>query len=116
MLDHPPFVWWPVGKPGLANDIIPGHRPASMRIVTVVAIVTENEVFDLGNFCGRHRVVWRRHDIFLIYRDAIDENLAIFNLHGIAGQANNAFDERVWGPQTAGLKTITSPRCGPEKQ
>jgi hypothetical protein len=97
MLDYPPFAWWPVNKPGLANDIIPGHHPAVMRIIAVVAIITEDEVFVLRNYCGRHRVVWRRHDIWLIQSSAVDKNFAVFNLHGIAGQANNAFDERVGG-------------------
>ena len=97
MLDYPPFAWWPVDKPGFADDIIPGHRPATMRVVTAIAIVAEDEVFGLGNVFGRHRVVWRRHDISLLQGDAVDKDLSIFNLHGLAGQANNTFDERVWG-------------------
>ena len=97
MLDYPQFAWRPVDKQSLADDIAPRHQPAGMRIVTVVAIVAKDEVLALGNLCGWHRIVRRRHDIGLIQGHAVDKHLFIGDFHGLTGQADNAFDERVLG-------------------
>jgi len=69
-----------------------------MRIIAVVAIIAEDKILVLRDFHSRQRVTWLVVDIFnLVQGSAIDGDFSIYNLNNIAGQANNAFDERVFG-------------------
>ena len=92
MLNHRPSSCRPVGEPGPANDIALGHCPVVTRVVTVVAIVTENEVFVCRDFYYLHLIVWLCHGIFLLKGDPVDEDLIILDLYEVAGKADYAFD------------------------
>ena len=65
-----------------------------MRVVGIIAVVSENE-----DMPGRHvpgaGVTGRRSDIGFLQRQIIDVDLTIGDMHHIAGQADNPLDIRL---------------------
>ena len=63
-----------------------------MRIGAVITIITENEILAVWYFyLGKLIVGW--FGIRLIQWFSVDNYLAIFDFHSIAGQCNDSLDE-----------------------
>src|SRR6266851_9379633 len=90
------MIDWPVGKHGAPVNVTAGHRPKHPRIIRADAVIAHHEITVLGN---AHRpeiaqiLVLPRH-IRLGHNNSIDVNRALADLHGLATQAHDSFDER----------------------
>ena len=86
-------MWWPVGDPAFANDVVAGHCPALMRVGAVVAIVAENKVVASHDFLVGIRVIRWFPGIGLCQGGVVDEHRAVLDFYGVAGHGDDSLDK-----------------------
>ena len=103
-------MWWPVGDPAFANDVVAGHCPALMRVGAVVAIVAENKVIASHDFLMGIRILRRFPDIGLCQGGVVDEHRAVLDFYGVAGHGDDSLDKVgvgvMWGTKNNYLAAL----------
>jgi hypothetical protein len=87
---------YPVAEPDFSDDVISGNEPAGMRIVAVVAVITEHEVLPGRYHTWRHIIIRDFVQIWFAQGTAVDKNHFIADLDGVAWQADDPFYKTGW--------------------
>jgi len=93
----PEVIYGPVGKHRAAVDVLACNRAENAGIVRADAMIAHHKITSAGNFdraiVADVGVLWR--DVRLGDGLAIDVDNAAANFDALAGEANDAFDERL---------------------
>jgi hypothetical protein len=94
--DHP-ISGWPVGDPGLADDVFPRQHPPAMGITGIGAIVSQDEVFIRAYGHRAPGICAGIGSVRFLQQLAVDENLPLFDRQVLAREPNDPLDKlTVW--------------------
>lgn len=87
--------WRPISEPSTTYDVVLWQEAPDMRIITVVAVVTEDHNMTIRDDARSPVVVWRLVDEWFRADNTVNLNNSIVNIDGLSSSGNDTFDEGV---------------------